>query len=213
MDISHALELRKSFTCVERKINILLKLEMHTQALQEVRNVLKDEEYKAKLNRAQRKILKRLKKSLKLEPQKKDSLNISLMTKASDKLHLQVSDQVYLTTNTAKRVTLKAKTAMQTQSELLVEQPCLMVVRSKASKSVCNLCYKKCYRTFWPCSRCVDVVFCSKGCAQLADELYHKTECGAIGFIQAHLSNQAGQVWRTLCVNGYQKWMDTVFEV
>lgn len=68
------------------------------------------------------------------------------------------------------------------EEKLLQERAQSVVIFSEHLYTHCNNCYRE-IRTFWPCSHCTEMGFCSARCAMLAFAGYHRQECGIFGLL------------------------------
>lgn len=193
-DIDHALKFRLSYTCLERKVNILKKLNRGVEALQLVTDMLNSNETMEKMSESKRESLGKMRKELKRY--KSDTKQAGEEQMAKGQYNLKVDSRVKLERNQANRLIFKAKDTIPIGTEVLNEDPATLMFRNTYLQRYCNLCYKKVVNNFWPCQHCNEVVFCSDDCAK--EDQTHPLECGMIKMIQANLATQAPQVYRAL---------------
>lgn len=78
----------------------------------------------------------------------------------------------------------KAATDIKLGTNLVQEKPHVASLLQNYSQTHCQACFKRCNLPI-ACTRCADVIFCSKKCLNDAMNTFHKFECG----IMQHLWN------------------------
>lgn len=207
IDLNRALTLNPlSWLAIARMVDMYKLLNRSEEAYQFVKGLKKQvgmKQFKHELSR--------MKRNLKPFKPRKVEKNIQEIKPESKEFHLSVSPRVEWAVNEwNNRLYLKANGFIPSGEVVLQEQPVLSVVRSQSLLSYCNHCCTKCHNTFWPCTHCTEVVFCSDNCAQLAT--YHRLECGISGLLASKVSSKVNiqakeiiQVYRQLALVGHER--------
>lgn len=214
-DIEHAQHLRPcSYDCVERNVNILLKLNRSAQAYSFVEETLaKIVSTKATPDTSDTKnvtmLLTDFLKDLKQYKHEARNLIKDDEGGEEDNYFIMINGHADLVENLGKRIIYKAKQSIKAGVEVLAEQPTVMSLRSGSVHSYCNQCLKKCTNTFWPCAQCIDIVFCSVACSRRGWSR-HRHECGTLGYIHKTMASQAPQVYRNFISLGHEEMLKLV---
>ncbi|KAI2807205.1 hypothetical protein BLOT_009167 [Blomia tropicalis] len=90
--------------------------------------------------------------------------------------------------------------------KLLIEHPQSTTMFKSHIYDHCNHCRREIV-SFWPCSNCIEVVYCSVECSELAFDLYHKHECGIYGLVMFNDENvnSMAHVYRLLSFFGLNR--------
>ena len=211
VDIERALMFDPFFLpALESKITLLRKLKRSTEAYHLLKTCLTDK--RIKLNSSSNGLWKTFKKNLvQIKNELKLSYIYSTTTDDVTQLDISDSDSVFLKVDSrikwsvnklTKRLCLRTNDAIvESGVTVLTEKPIQLVIRSAARHTHCAGCGRECENTFWPCSQCTEVIFCSNQCSKQANA-YHHLECGIIGLLnqeQCHFRDkQSPQVYRHL---------------
>lgn len=177
-------------SCLERKIELLQKLNRGTEAYSTVNDLLNSKQFTEPKKMEQLKTWKaelkqfKPKGGLHVEKANKEETNNS-----GDKCFLSLSTRAELYRDTYNsRIGLKATGDIAVGTKVLVEQPVVSTLAKQSISSHCANCLVNCANTFWPCSHCIEVVFCSQKCAK--QDSVHVKECGVVGVIYCRMSAQ-----------------------
>lgn len=206
-DLEHALTIRQSYSCVERKVQILKKLDRCAEAFKYLDDLINSEDF-AKFSDGKQDLLKKLRKEFK---QYKLEVRVPLVDQTDRPYHLKVDNRVLAVNNPAGRMVFRAVDTIPANTEVLCEEVFSFQPKKTFLATYCNICYKKVENSFWPCDNCNEVVYCSAGCGK--KDTRHPLECGLLGLIKANLSTQGPQVYKQLISFGHDQLDELMEEV
>ena len=97
----------------------------------------------------------------------------------------------------------KATEAIDEGEAIMFERPQVVVLFEEQFSCYCDHCHRRLV-TFWPCSGCTELTYCSAECAQAAFGHYHHAECGIYGFIMNEGNYNAALAYRHYATFGVQ---------
>ncbi|KAI2811483.1 hypothetical protein BLOT_002660 [Blomia tropicalis] len=195
-DIWNALHFRpKSFSSIEQQVHLLEKLNQRSDAYRLVRDSCLFEPSSFTTNKMARLMeMKDVLAQYEFEPSKE----VETVAKDLTVQEVKIDSRVDIVRNSDnQRLSFRANENIKPSTELIVEQPSMIILKRNGLKSYCNRCCVQCERTFFPCYGCIDIVFCSKECSEL-DTNHHQFECGIICLIHNHIATKAHHVYRLL---------------
>ena len=117
---------------------------------------------------------------------------------------IRVSSSVEMARNEQnRRFYFRATEYIPVDETVIIEEPSLFLLKRAGLDVFCTLCLKPCGDTFWPCSDCSEVVFCSEKCSTAIS--FHRAECGIVGLLQKEVSSRAAQTYPFLVQSGHDE--------
>ena len=191
---------------IDRKITILKKLKRSTEAYKFVCDLLTLKSCKGDRKLEQ---LRKWKKQLKQNRRIDQFAYLKHVERDSKERHyIEIDSRITMVRNMYnQRIGFRATGSIPNETNILVEEPTIFFA---STLSFCTQCMKECSNTFWPCSYCTEVIFCSKKCEERSQKVdgIHRNECGMINAIYNELSPQAVLSYRLLCRIGADELID-----
>lgn len=191
-DLDHALEIRLSYTLIERKVDILNRLNRQSEAYRMLANIIQENEKILSIDK-----LKQFKKLKKQSRKFKSPFGIDdRQSSMDDSLDVTIDRRIKIAKIQCDRYDFQTNAEIAANTEILSEQPMIISFTADFLHDYCHNCHKKVTNTFWPCFNCTEVVFCTKKCAEHALHTFHQYECGLLSLMREKLGNQSTTVYR-----------------